>query len=173
MSDEEVNNYTITAMTSFVKDFGTSNFMATYPRGTAFVLKTDHDKQIKALKEIIESLKQQTQQDLNAEVSERKEIPDFLRDFVNIMIEIDAYGRRKYNEKSIQVRIENGNYEIWDRIETQALVDHANDHFQKYSLGIKHDHFHTLKHQLGAVAFNALMEFKLARLEEEKADENN
>lgn len=145
----------------------------TYIDGIAFVLKTDHDKEVKALREIIENLKQQTQKDLDAEIALRKEIPDFLRDFVNIMIEIDAYGRAKHGEKSTQARIESGNYTRWDRIETEALANHADDHFQNYSLGIKHDYFHTLGHQLGAVAFNALMEFKLARLEKEKADEDN
>lgn len=95
------------------------------------------------------------------------ETSEFMREFVKAMAEIERYGRQKHGEKSTQARIESGNYERWERITSQANGEHAKEHWEAYLRGERHDHFGTLKHQLAAVAFNALMEFRLARLEDE------
>jgi hypothetical protein len=51
------------------------------------------------------------------------------------------------------------------RTTTKAIAAHAREHFAQYQSHIPHDHFGTDKHQLAAVAFNAMMEFYFAGLE--------
>lgn len=48
-------------------------------------------------------------------------------------------------------------------------MTHANEHFRMAINGEIHDHFKTRKHQLAAVAFNAMMEFYFAGLETESS----
>jgi len=48
-----------------------------------------------------------------------------------------------------------------------VIANHSWNHFAEYLAGLPHDHFHTRKHQLAAVAFNAMMEFYFAGLEDE------
>jgi hypothetical protein len=53
------------------------------------------------------------------------------------------------------------------RNESAVIGRHARDHFDMYLAGELHDRFNTRKHQLAAVAFNAMMEFYYASLEDE------
>jgi hypothetical protein len=99
-----------------------------------------------------------------------KSATDFVADFAVLMAEIGAYGRSKHGDMSTQARIERGDLSRWERITPEANALHAADHFQMYRDGIVHDHFGTLKHQLAAVAFNALMEYHLAKLAEVEKD---
>jgi hypothetical protein len=53
------------------------------------------------------------------------------------------------------------------RTDSEVIANHSWNHFAEYLAGLPHDHFHTRKHQLAAVAFNAMMEFYFAGLEDE------
>lgn len=84
--------------------------------------------------------------------------------FIEAMNDIGCYGHEKYGELP-RLRAAHSSP---PRVTPGALADHAADHFQMHLIGLPHDHFHTRRHQLAAVAFNAMMEFHFAGLEGEK-----
>lgn len=91
--------------------------------------------------------------------------------FLEAMNEIGAYGHQKYGENSFHARAAKGDTsrgEITSRTSSEAIAKHASDHFDLYLDKILHDHFSTRRHQLAAVAFNAMMEFYFAGLENEE-----
>jgi hypothetical protein len=83
--------------------------------------------------------------------------------FLEAMDEIGAYGFGVYGELPRR-REDHRNPE---RVTTIEILQHARDHFLAYALNTPHDHFQTRRHQLAAVAFNAMMEFQFAGLENE------
>lgn len=84
-------------------------------------------------------------------------IPEFL----SAMNDIGRYGHQKYGEASFQHRRVAGDKSRGGmrRTQPQSIADHAREHFSMYLNHVPHDHFGTDKHQLAAVAFNAMMEF--------------
>jgi hypothetical protein len=88
--------------------------------------------------------------------------------FLEAMNDIGRYGFEKYAEQSFQSRRLQGDSTRGDmkRTQPQAIADHAREHFSMYLNHTPHDHFGTDKHQLAAVAFNAMMEFYFAGLAE-------
>lgn len=104
-----------------------------------------------------------------------KEVPqpanyEFLNGtFLEAMNDIGRYGNEKYGEASFHARQKQGDKSRggMDRNQPQTIAQHAADHFSMYQRGELHDRFFTRKHQLAAVAFNAMMEFYYANLERE------
>lgn len=96
-------------------------------------------------------------------------LPFLNEKFLQAMNEIGEYGHQKYGENSFHARAEKGDKSrgVLGRCESEAIWGHACDHFAEYMDGVKHDHFVTRRHQLAAVAFNAMMEFYFAGLEDE------
>lgn len=90
--------------------------------------------------------------------------------FLELMNDIGRYGEEKYGADSFFQRMKAGDVSRGDlkRTQAQTIADHARKHFDEYLSHIPHDHFGTDKHQLAAVAFNALMEFHFAGLAEEQ-----
>jgi hypothetical protein len=89
--------------------------------------------------------------------------------FLEAMDDIGRYGNGKYGKDSFHQRAKAGDRSrgTLKRTEPAAIAQHAEDHFKMHLRGELHDHFHTRKHQLAAVAFNAMMEFYFAGLEDE------
>jgi hypothetical protein len=88
--------------------------------------------------------------------------------FIEAMSDIGRYGFDKYAEQSFEARASRGLRERpSERTSAVAIGDHAAEHFAGYLRGELHDHFGTSKHQLAAVAFNAMMEFYFAGLDKE------
>jgi hypothetical protein len=92
--------------------------------------------------------------------------------FLRAMNDIGLYGFQKYGEKSFQFRQKSGDRSrgegaIAARTSPEAIAAHAREHFEMHLRGELHDHFGTRKHQLAAAAFNAMMEFYFAGLEDE------
>ena len=86
--------------------------------------------------------------------------------FLSAMNDIAKHGLEKHGENSFQAHVAKGDITRWmDRISTDAIEDHIQQHYFEYRHDKKHDHFNTLTHQLAAVAFNAMMEFVVAGLE--------
>jgi hypothetical protein len=85
------------------------------------------------------------------------------------MSDIGRYGLEKYGDESFEARARWGDNSRGDldRTQPEMISDHAANHFSLYLLGIPHDHFGTMRHQLAAAAFNCLMEFYFAGLEDE------
>jgi hypothetical protein len=81
--------------------------------------------------------------------------------FLQAMNDIGRYGHDKYGKDSFHHRAQNGDHSRgdMDRTTSYAIASHARGHFDMYLANEKHDHFNTRKHQLAAVAFNAMMEF--------------
>lgn len=95
--------------------------------------------------------------------------PFLSESFLEAMNDIGRYGHQKYGEQSFQHRrlqgdTSRGNME---RTTSRSIADHATNHFAMYLRGEAHDHFRTRRHQLAAVAFNAMMECYFAELEHE------
>jgi hypothetical protein len=92
-------------------------------------------------------------------------IPEFLQ----AMDDIGRYGSEKYGVESFQYRRLSGDRSRGPlaRTMSRAIAQHASDHFAMHIDGIRHDHFNTRRHQLAAVAFNAMMEFYFAGLDKE------
>jgi len=90
--------------------------------------------------------------------------------FLQAMNEIGEYGHAKYGENSFHARAKKGDKSRGTLVRTQPelIAKHASDHFLMHLQGVKHDHFGTLRHQLAAVAFNAMMEYFFAALEDEE-----
>lgn len=88
--------------------------------------------------------------------------------FLKAMDEIGAYGEAKHRENSMQASIvKNDRSRPTERVSEQELQRHSRQHWQDYTRRMAHDHFGTLKHQLAAAAFNAMMEFYYASLDTE------
>ncbi len=87
------------------------------------------------------------------------------------MSDIGRYGHEKYGVQSFQHRRSNGDTSRGDspRTTPESIGKHACEHFCMYLSGDTHDHFHTLRHQLAAVAFNAMMEYYFAGLDDAAA----
>ncbi|MDE2101012.1 MAG: hypothetical protein KGL39_27445 [Patescibacteria group bacterium] len=90
--------------------------------------------------------------------------------FLAAMDDIGRYGYEKYGEQSFQHRQLAGDRSRGKLARTLPLeiANHAREHFAMYLADVPHDHFKTRKHQLAAVAFNAMMEFYFAALDEEE-----
>jgi hypothetical protein len=97
---------------------------------------------------------------------QKTQFSHLLHSFLIAMEEIGAYGAEKYASTDFLVRAKEGDYRRSSRTQPLALANHATNHFHQYLGENLHDHFGTLKHQLAAVAFNAMMEYHFARLEE-------
>lgn len=92
--------------------------------------------------------------------------------FLEAMNDIGRYGFQKYADQSFQSKALNGDItRSMERTQSESIRDHAVAHFQMHINGVLHDHFGTRKHQLAAVAFNAMMEYYFAGLEEESTHE--
>jgi hypothetical protein len=89
--------------------------------------------------------------------------------FLEAMNEIGSYGNDKYGKDSFHQRAKAGDRSRGSlaRTDPEVIINHAQNHGSEYLAGVPHDHFHTRKHQLAAVAFNAMMEFYFAGLEDE------
>lgn len=88
--------------------------------------------------------------------------------FLRAMNDIGQYGFEKYGEMSFQVRRTSGEPLVRDRrTESQAIADHAQEHFSQYLSHEAHDYFNDDIHQLAAVAFNAMMEAAFAKIDGE------
>jgi hypothetical protein len=99
--------------------------------------------------------------------------PHLLDEFLMAMNDIGRYGEKKHGEQSFQVRRLKGDLSRGEgeRCTPAQLALHANGHFAAYLRGERHDHFDSLRHQLAAVAFNAMMEFYFAGLAQERHEE--
>jgi hypothetical protein len=78
------------------------------------------------------------------------------------MDDIGRHGHEKYHDVITSQRKDGA------RWTPEAIASHSAEHFQMHIRGELHDHFQTRKHQLAAVAYNAMMEFYFAGLEEEE-----
>jgi hypothetical protein len=89
--------------------------------------------------------------------------------FIEAMSDIGRYGFEKYGDDSFEARRLKGDSSRGELARTRPyqIAEHAEAHFDMYLRGIPHDHFNTRRHQLAAVAFNAMMEFYFAGLESE------
>jgi hypothetical protein len=93
---------------------------------------------------------------------------EFLIDgFLEAMNDIGRYGFEKYGTDSFQYRRSHGDNSRGPlaRTQPQKIADHAREHFSMYLNHESHDKFGTDKHQLAAVAFNAMMEYYFADLD--------
>jgi hypothetical protein len=90
--------------------------------------------------------------------------------FLEAMNDIGRYGHEKYGTDSFHHRALTGDTSRGDllRARSSVIAEHACAHFEMHLNQIPHDHFGTRKHQLAAVAFNAMMEFYFAGLENEQ-----
>lgn len=91
------------------------------------------------------------------------------KQFLEAMNDIGRYGYEKYGDQSFQARRITGDNSRGPLSRTQSaeIARHAKEHFALYLGNCNHDHFGDLQHQLAAVAFNAMMEFYFAGLDEE------
>lgn len=92
--------------------------------------------------------------------------------FLEAMNDIGQYGFNKYGENSFEARAKRGDNSrgegvLGARTSSLGIGQHSAVHYYEYLQGIRHDKFGTLKHQLAAAAFNAMMEFYFAGLESE------
>lgn len=83
--------------------------------------------------------------------------------FLQAMYELGEYAHHKHGEDNLLQSRERTRV----RHEPVAIGNHAMAHFEQYLRDVPHDHFGTRRHQLAAVAFNAMMEFHFAGLEDE------
>ena len=99
--------------------------------------------------------------------------PFLVEQFLVAMNEIGAYGHAKYGEESFDHRRTLGDTSRAKLVRTlpDAIAAHAQEHFHSYLCGELHDHFGTRRHQLAAVAYNAMMEFYFAGLENEEGEQ--
>lgn len=97
--------------------------------------------------------------------------------FLEAMNEIGLYGLEKYGEESFDYRTRRGDKSrgnlATSRTSQTSLRNHAAIHFRDYCADLNHDYFGTKRHQLAAVAFNAMMEFYFAGLEDEALPPNS
>jgi hypothetical protein len=98
------------------------------------------------------------------------EYPHLRAKFLAAMNDIGRYGLDKYGENSFEARAMRGDTSrgpLTGRTSSRAIKLHIEDHYQMYMDKTPHDHFGTHRHQLAAVAFNAMMEFYFEGLEDE------
>ena len=76
-------------------------------------------------------------------------------DFLTLMNDIGCLGHEKFGDDIATFTAR----KLGARWESEAVYDHARDHFEAYMSHIPHDHFGTAKHQLAAAAFNCMLEF--------------
>lgn len=89
--------------------------------------------------------------------------------FIEAMADIGRYGYEKYGEQSFEILAARGiRGRPSERTALEAIAAHAAEHFQQHLRGELHDRFGTRRHQLAAVAFNAMMEYHFAGLEDEE-----
>jgi len=89
--------------------------------------------------------------------------------FLQAMNEIGEYGHAKYGAESFHTRALVGDTSrTLERTGDEVIARHALEHFLAYLNDIPHDYFNTRRHQLAAVAFNAMMEFHFAGLAKEE-----
>jgi len=95
---------------------------------------------------------------------------EFLNEeFLDLMNDIGRYGAEKYGAESFHARALTGDRSrSLKRTQKEEIMKHARQHSVMYENGVLHDKFGTLKHQLAAVAFNAMMEFYFSRYEQGK-----
>jgi len=86
-------------------------------------------------------------------------------EFLTVMNDIGRHGWEKYGLASFHARRSASNRERDERTTTAENQKHAAEHFAEYAAFKVHDKFRTDQHQLGAVAFNAMMEYFFARLD--------
>ena len=96
-----------------------------------------------------------------------KEYNRVLINFIKVLNEIADYGYKKHGNNSFQQQMILGTRDYSDRVNPEAFREHSDGHFYEVVIKCKHDHFGTLKHQLGAVAFNAMMAYYMLDLENE------
>jgi hypothetical protein len=84
--------------------------------------------------------------------------------FLKAMNELGEYAHNKHGQDDLLQSRERTR----DRHEGHVIAYHADSHFRQYLLGIPHDHFRTRRHQLAAAAFNCMMEYHFAGLEDEE-----
>lgn len=97
-----------------------------------------------------------------------KRFPSINYNFIVTMQEVGDLGNAKYKENSVEGRIARGDMtRFTERIYAREIIRHSCQHGNEYLDGIKHDVYKTRRHQLGAAAFNPMMEFSLAELENE------
>lgn len=89
--------------------------------------------------------------------------------FLEAMNDIGRYGNDKYGKESFHQRQKLGDRSrgSLSRAYSEVIASHAREHFDMHLRGELHDHFNTRRHQLAAVAFNAMMEFYFSGLEDE------
>ncbi|WP_446744313.1 hypothetical protein [Silvibacterium acidisoli] len=97
------------------------------------------------------------------------QFPFLLKSFLDDMNAIGQYGHEKYGDFSFHARALKGDTSRGDHPRTtpEAIAEHAKEHFAMFLRGESHDHFGTRRHQLAAVAFNAMMEYYFAEMERE------
>lgn len=90
--------------------------------------------------------------------------------FLEAMNEIGEYGNEKYGDDSFHARAAKGDKSrgTLGRCSSENISIHAAEHFGMHLRGELHDRFGTRRHQLAAVAFNAMMEFYFSGLEDEQ-----
>jgi hypothetical protein len=90
--------------------------------------------------------------------------------FIEAMNDIGRYGHEKYGKDSFHHRVGTGDHSRGELARTRPgqIAEHAEAHFDMHLRNIPHDHFNTRRHQLAAVAFNAMMEYYFAGLESEQ-----
>lgn len=79
------------------------------------------------------------------------------RPFLHAMAQIGHYGASKYG------------YDNWKRsplVHDKSPQNHLEGHLTELAEGRPHDHFHTLRHQIAAIGFNAMMMFYWMEREE-------
>lgn len=84
--------------------------------------------------------------------------------FVEAMNDIGKHGYELYGD----LPRKREDHRKPSRAVPSSIAGHAAIHFGEYLCNIPHDHFKTRKHQLAAVAFNAMMEYYFAGLENEE-----
>jgi hypothetical protein len=97
-----------------------------------------------------------------SEAVDTVETPFLSPAFIEAMNELGEYAHQKHGEDNL---LEWRDRRRPGRHSMEAIADHAKAHFEEYLVGIPHDYFKTRRHQLAAVAFNAMMEFHFAGLD--------
>lgn len=87
--------------------------------------------------------------------------------FIAVMNDIGRYGNDKYGPESFHQKAKRGDFTRGTnpRAQSAEIIRHSQVHGDLYLRGEIHDHFGTLEHQLGAQAFNPMMEYYFLSLE--------
>lgn len=81
--------------------------------------------------------------------------------FIEVMNDIGRYGNDKYGTESFHQLAKRGIVDrgTHPRKQSSEIMRHSHEHGNLYLRGELHDYFGTLEHQLGAAAFNPMMEY--------------